>query len=404
MISSIHRNSQSWSELPWKKFQKHLAGLQLRVSKATQEGDERKVKSLQKLLIHSSSARYLAIKLVSEKNLGPYSQGQVNKIILTHQEKHILERKLRTEVLNWRPSRKRSFFLTKSRANRISVNLNKIADLVWQCLIGFALQPTYRNYTPSFQENSSKHTSQRWFKEYFSNLVKNHYHKVLVFNFKVAKIRTNPTSLMSVVNLPKSLKLGVFRFLQTGLKPTLNLLEPASTSSLSESLSECVWSELNKQIPVVGTNSQLLIFLRKDQIGYEYVKRIDRFLASNGIFISKKESFITSSRDGIDYYWWHLRQTKSGNIQYQPSKISYRAFHKSVKAILLNPSIGVNLKSKIISNLVCTWRQTHKYCKLRGIFSLFKLKNQVWKKFNTKRRTQQITKALVDEAFPVSCY
>nr|BDA98488.1 hypothetical protein [Proteomonas sp. NEIS-1375] len=402
MISSIHRNSQSWSELPWKKFQKHLAGLQIRVSKANREGDERKVKSLQKLLIHSSSARYLAIKLVSEKNLGTYSQGQINKIKLTHQEKDLLERKLRTGVLDWQPTRKKSFFMRKNRVVRASVNLNKIADLVWQCLINFALQPIHRNYIPSARGTTSKYTSQKWFKEYFTGLVNNHYHKVLILDFKTAKVRTNPTNLISVVNLPKRLKMGVFRFLQNGIKPTLNLSDPTSNNSLSESLSGSVWDELSAQLPVVGTNSQLLVFLRENQSGFECVEYINHFLATNGIFISKKESFITSSRNGIDYYWWHLRQSKDGKIHCQPSKTSYRTFRKRVKNILLNPSIGVNLKSKIISNLVCTWRQYHKYCNRKGVFSLFKLKKQAWKKFNTKRRTQKITKTLVDSTFSTS--
>ena len=71
MIGHITKtNSESWSKLPWKKFQVNLFRLQKRVYKAVQARDMRKARSLEKLILRSIAARYLAIRQVTQLNNG----------------------------------------------------------------------------------------------------------------------------------------------------------------------------------------------------------------------------------------------------------------------------------------------------------------------------------------------
>jgi retron-type reverse transcriptase len=62
MIGHSSNASESWINLPWKKFRRDLFRLQKRVYKAAQVGDYRKAKSLQKLIMNSTAARLLAIR------------------------------------------------------------------------------------------------------------------------------------------------------------------------------------------------------------------------------------------------------------------------------------------------------------------------------------------------------
>ncbi|MEH2333713.1 reverse transcriptase N-terminal domain-containing protein [Nostoc sp.] len=66
MIRHSVKTSESWKRLPWKKFRKTLFRLQKRVFKAVQVGDKRKARLLQKLILKSTSARFLAIRQVSQ--------------------------------------------------------------------------------------------------------------------------------------------------------------------------------------------------------------------------------------------------------------------------------------------------------------------------------------------------
>ena len=69
MIRHINQiNSESWEFLPWKKFQVDLFRLQKRVWKAVRAGDKQKARSLQKLILRSHAARFLAIRQVTQLN------------------------------------------------------------------------------------------------------------------------------------------------------------------------------------------------------------------------------------------------------------------------------------------------------------------------------------------------
>ncbi len=71
MIRRIEQfDSESWKNLPWKKFQKDLFRLQKRVWKAVRAGDMQEARSLQKLIFRSQAARFLAIRQVTQLNAG----------------------------------------------------------------------------------------------------------------------------------------------------------------------------------------------------------------------------------------------------------------------------------------------------------------------------------------------
>jgi retron-type reverse transcriptase len=70
MIRHSRNTSESWKELPWKKFRRNLFRLQKRVYKAVRVNDYRKARSLQKLILKSTSARLLAIRQVTQLNAG----------------------------------------------------------------------------------------------------------------------------------------------------------------------------------------------------------------------------------------------------------------------------------------------------------------------------------------------
>jgi len=64
--------SNEWKLLPWQEFQKRLYNLQQRIFKASQKSRDKNsnVYQLQRLLIRSECARYLAIRDVTESSVG----------------------------------------------------------------------------------------------------------------------------------------------------------------------------------------------------------------------------------------------------------------------------------------------------------------------------------------------
>src|SRR5881409_920189 len=55
-----------WHAIDWRRVDQQVRTMQMRIAKATQEGDWRRVKALQRSLTRSFSARALAVRRVTE--------------------------------------------------------------------------------------------------------------------------------------------------------------------------------------------------------------------------------------------------------------------------------------------------------------------------------------------------
>src|SRR4029453_8059667 len=65
----------AWQDLPWKSIHRHVFRLQKRMYRATQGGDVRTARKLQKLLLKSWYARLLAVRRVTQDNRGKRTAG-----------------------------------------------------------------------------------------------------------------------------------------------------------------------------------------------------------------------------------------------------------------------------------------------------------------------------------------
>jgi len=65
----------AWQGIPWQKVQRHVFRLQKRIYRATQRGQVRTARKLQKLLVKSWYARLLAVRGVTQDNRGQQTAG-----------------------------------------------------------------------------------------------------------------------------------------------------------------------------------------------------------------------------------------------------------------------------------------------------------------------------------------
>ncbi len=151
MIRHNHQISESWSKLPWKKFRKDLSRLQKRVFKAIQAGNKRKARFLQKLILKSKTARFLAIRQVTQLNAGKKTAGIDGKKSLDFAERFQLETLLKDNAGNWKHQRLREIPIPKKDGTTRMLKIPTIADRAWQCLAKHALEPAHE---ATFHERS----------------------------------------------------------------------------------------------------------------------------------------------------------------------------------------------------------------------------------------------------------
>ena len=113
MIRHMGNHSESWKNLPWKKFRRDLFRLQRRVFKAIQAGDKRKATSLQRLILKSTAARLLAIRQVTQLNAGKKTAGVDGKASLSFEERFALSEELKQSVNTWKHQKLREIPIPK---------------------------------------------------------------------------------------------------------------------------------------------------------------------------------------------------------------------------------------------------------------------------------------------------
>ena len=91
--------SDKWKIIPWRKLRKIVFRLQVRIFKAQKNGNLRLVRRLQKLLLSSRAAKLLAIRQVTQLNMGRKTAGVDGKKALETAQRLALFEVL---VKNWK--------------------------------------------------------------------------------------------------------------------------------------------------------------------------------------------------------------------------------------------------------------------------------------------------------------
>jgi RNA-directed DNA polymerase len=71
----------AWNAINWRKANRTVRNLRRRIFRATQESDQKKVRSLQKLMLKSYSNRLVSVRRVTQTNAGKNTPG-VDKLVI----------------------------------------------------------------------------------------------------------------------------------------------------------------------------------------------------------------------------------------------------------------------------------------------------------------------------------
>jgi RNA-directed DNA polymerase len=138
-----------WNTLPWKKFQRQLFKLQKRIYRASRRGDRRTVCKLQRLLLHSRSARCLAVRKVTQENQGKKTAGVDGIKSLTPSQRLALAHNLRLGQ-SVQPVR-RVWIPKPGTTEHRPLGIPVMADRARQSLVKAALEPEWE---ARFEPNS----------------------------------------------------------------------------------------------------------------------------------------------------------------------------------------------------------------------------------------------------------
>ncbi|MDJ0679532.1 MAG: reverse transcriptase domain-containing protein [Xenococcaceae cyanobacterium MO_167.B52] len=411
MIRHIEKlNSESWMNLPWKQFRRSLFRLQRRVYKAVRAGDKRKAKSLQKLILKSQAARFLAIRQVTQLNKGKKTAGIDGKLALTFKERFELEETLRLTVNNWKHQGLRQIPIPKKDGTKRILKVPTISDRAWQAIAKFALEPaheaTFHSRSYGFRTGRSAHDAQ---KVLFNNLRSQSngiQKRIIELDIKKCFDRISHKSIMENLIAPKRLKLGIFRCLKAGINvdfPEQGTPQGGVASPLLANIALNGIEEIHNSIRYAD---DMLFILKPKDNANAILDEVKEFLAARGMEISEQKTKLTTTTDGFDFLGWNFKVQKNGKFRSRPSEDNYKAFRKKVKSIINCSNYGAMVKANKLAPIVRGWRNYHRYCKMDGAQnSLYFIQRRAKKVFNKERKQNRYTiKKLIDKSFPSVSY
>ncbi|MEH2002462.1 MAG: reverse transcriptase domain-containing protein [Nostoc sp.] len=417
MIRHSYKTSESWKALPWKKFRRNLFRLQTRVYKAVLVGNKRKAQLLQKLILKSTSARFLAIRQVSQLNAGKKTAGIDGKKSLSFEERFNLEELLRVNSGNWKHQVLRKIPIPKKDGTIRWLKIPTIADRAWQCLAKYALEPaheaTFHARSYGFRTGRSAHDAQKYIFDNLRSQSKGIDKRVIELDIEKCFDRINHSAIMDELIAPKGLKIGIFRCLKAGVNPEFPEQGTPQGGVVSPLLANIALNGIESihryrdaanawKEPSIRYANDMVIILRPEDDATEILERISEFLRKRGMQVSQKKTKVTATTDGFDFLGWHFKVQKNGKFRSTPSVDNFKAFRKKVKHIVNNSNYGATTKAEKLAPVVRGWRNYHKFCKMDGSRnSLYHIQKRAYTVFNKEtKQTSYSSKKLLDKAFP----
>ncbi|MES2164932.1 MAG: group II intron reverse transcriptase/maturase [Pseudomonadota bacterium] len=347
-----------WAAINWRLVQRNVRAMQIRLTKATQEGNWRKVKALQRWLTHSFCAKALAVKRVTE-NQGKRTTGVDRELWDGPQEKFSAIARLKKR--GYRPLPLRRVNIPKSNGKMRPLGIPTMRDRAMQALHLLALDPVLEPLSDpnsyGFRKNRStadamaqifvklaRTASPQWVLDadiegFFDNI--NH-------NWMIDHVRMDQSILR------KWLKCGVIDRAQllatTAGTPQGGIISPALANWTLNGLEMDLIAHLTAKWGPTRVGKAKVGVIRyaddfvitgdsKEFLENEVKPWVETFLAARGLRLAPAKTAIVHIDEGFDFLGWNFRKY-SGKLLIKPSKKNVKTFYEKLRTLIGN-SLGL---------------------------------------------------------------
>ena len=347
--------SISWKNLPWNKFQKKIFHLQRKIYEAKQQNNYKSIQRLQKLLIRSKSAHYLAVKKTTDSYI-------VKNLLLSDEEKMRFADEISSRLNTWKyVSIKLS---TCSKASNHHFNLfikNEIIQSIWK----LALEPLY------FPNSFLQKKELDYFKWSKAILTK----KLLKIKILPSFNRVTHTFLMTKLILPSKYKKGIFSALKRGLLRHSGYFEEDNRSNLANFLISILVNGIREKYqilnnarytlilnnPFFGDNLTICYLLREKENLSNLTLKLHTFLRTIGLTLDLNDISVSDIQDGFGDKWY-LRRKKNKKFLIYPNSLDWNLYKKKWKVLLKRTNNNLGLKIKKLKYLQFKWSIFNSIC------------------------------------------
>jgi len=385
------RRQFNWHSINWKRVEKKVKELQIRIAKAVREGSYRKAQSLQWLLTHSFYSKLLAVKRVVT-NKGKRTPGSDGEIWKTPNQK--MEASARLRRRNYRSQPLRRVYIRKKNGKLRPLSIPTMTDRAMQALYLFALAPVaettgdpnsygfrkYRSCADAIQQCFiclAGHRCARW---------------VLEADIRSCFDRISHGWLFNNIPMDKKilqswLKAGYidkgFAYPTQAGTPQGGIASPTLANMTLDGLESTVKSAVPRgsKVNIIRYADDLVVTGKsKELLEVKIVPVINNFLKERGLELSEEKTKIARIEDGFNFLGQHLKK-HGGKLIITPSKGAVKALiTKTGKIVKDHLGRSAWRLIKQLNPVIRGWANYHRHVVSKRTFAYIdsRIFRQIW--------------------------
>jgi RNA-directed DNA polymerase len=352
--------------------------MQIRLTKATQAGDWRRVKALQRWLTHSFCAKALAVKRVTE-NQGKRTAGVDRELWDSPQQKFAAIAQL--EKQGYRPRPLRRVYIPKSNGKMRPLGIPTMKDRAMQALHLLALDPVLETVSDpnSYGFRKDRSTADAMSQLFVKLSMKVSAEWVLDADIEGFFDNINHDWLLDNVRMDKSilrkwLKSGVLDraklLATTNGTPQGGIISPALANWTLNGLESELIKHLKTKLGATKVKCLKVGVIRyaddfvitgdsKELLENEIRPWLVAFLEARGLRLAEAKTKTVHINEGFDFLGWNFRKY-SGKMLIKPAQKNVKTFYEKVRDVIGN---GLGLKQEeligLLNPILRGWAQYH---------------------------------------------